>query len=142
MVEVDELNWAWTQPGFRLSNYQSLALKPVINLTEVEDSTVAASLYEGLTAWFTDAGFKPSDSGQISCEGAIVALRLERTFWENRNPLREKEEDYAIQFELVIKEMPAQTPLCKIRHGVTSFQKDQLASKLLSGLLSYCTTHK
>src|SRR4030042_5722449 len=63
MVEVKELNWAWTQPGFRLTNYQNLTLKPINNLTEVEDSTIAILLYEGLAAWFTEAGFKTSDSG-------------------------------------------------------------------------------
>lgn len=142
MVEVMELNWAWAQPGFKLGNYQSLSLAPVSNLTEVKDSTVAKRVDEELTAWFTQNGFALSQGGQLSCEGAIVALKLERTFVEKKYIFREKAADLFLEMEFVIKEMPAQNTLCKIRHGVIASQSDQLAGQLVSGLLSYLDAHK
>jgi len=142
MVEVMELNWAWAQPGFKLSNYQSFSVKPVVNLTEVEDSSVANRVDEELAAWFTQTGFSLSDSGQLSCEGAIVALKLERSFFEKKYIFREKAADLFLEMEFVIKEMPAQNTLCKIRHGVIASKSDQLAGQLLSGLLSYFEAHK
>ena len=142
MVEVMELNWAWSQPGFELGNYQSLSLKPVLNLTEVEDSTVAARIDEELSAWFTKNGFGLSDDGQISCEGAIVALKLDRSFTEKKYIFREKAADLFLEMEFVMKEMPAENTICKIRHGVIASQSDQLAGQLVSGLLSYFEAHK
>jgi hypothetical protein len=44
--------------------------------------------------------------------------------------------------EFVMKEMPAQNTICKIRHGVVASQSDQLAGRLVSGLLSYLESHK
>ena len=142
MVEVLELNWAWLQPGFKLGNYQSLSLAPVSNLTEVQDSTVAKRVDEALTAWFTQNGFSLSQGGQLSCEGAIVALKVDRSFTEKKYVFREKAADLFLEMEFVIKEMPAQNTLCKIRHGVIASQSDQLAGQLLSGLLSYLDAHK
>jgi hypothetical protein len=142
MVEVQELNWAWSQPGFTLSNYQSLSITPVSNLTGVEDISVANRIDEALAAWFTQNGFRMSDSGQISCEGAIVALKLDRSFTEKKYVFREKAADLFLEMEFVIKEMPAQNTLCKIRHGVIAPQRDQLAGQILSGLLSYFESHK
>lgn len=142
MVEAMELNWAWAQPGFTLSNYQSLGLKPVVNLTGVEDSTVAKHIDEALAAWFTQHGFILSESGQISCEGAIVALKLERTFFEKKFIFREKAADLFLEMEFVFKDIPARNILCKVRHGVIAAESDQLAGQLLSGLLSYLDTHK
>jgi hypothetical protein len=142
MVEVQELNWAWSQPGFELGTYRSLSLKPVLNLTEVEDSTVTARIDEELSAWFTKNGFSLSDDGQISCEGAIVALKLDRSFTEKKYIFREKAADLFLEMEFVMKEMPAQNTICKIRHGVIASQRDQLAGQLVSGLLSYFEAHK
>jgi len=142
MVEVMQLNWAWSQPGFKLGTYQSVSLTPVGNLTEVQDSTVARRIDEELTAWFTQNGFALSQDGQLSCEGAIVALKLERTFLEKKYIFREKAADLFLEMEFVIKEMPSQNTLCKIRHGVIVSQSDQLAAQLASGLLSYLDAHK
>jgi len=142
MVEVAELNWAWSQPGFTLSKYQSISLKPVSNLTDVQDSSIARRIDEELAAWFIQNGFSISESGPIICEGAIVALKLERGFFEKKYIIREKAADLFLEMEFVIKEMPAQNTLCKIRHGVIASQRDQLAGQLLSGLLSYFEAHK
>lgn len=142
MVEVMELNWAWAQPGFTLSNYQSLSVKPVVNLTDVEDSTVAKHIDEALAAWFAQHGFILSESGQISCEGAIVALKLERTFFEKKFIFREKAADLFLEMEFVFREIPARNTLCKIRHGVIASKSDQLAGQLLSGLLVYFEANK
>jgi hypothetical protein len=61
---------------------------------------------------------------------------------EKKYVFREKAEDLFLEIELVIKEMPAQTTLCKIRHGVIAPQRDQLAGQLVSGLLSYFEAHR
>jgi len=142
MVEVDELNWAWTKPGFRMSSYGNLTLKPMSNFTGIEDSTIPARIYEGLTAWCEQAGLKLSDDGQITFEGAIVALHTERSFLQKINPFREDGNDFLLEAEFIIKEMPTQNTLCKIRHGVTALQSDQLASLLVSGLARYFDAHK
>lgn len=142
MVEVQELNWAWSQPGFALSNYRSFSIKPVINLSGVEDSAIAARVDEALSAWFTENGFSLADDAQIACEGAIVALKLDRTFTEKKYVFREKAADLFLEMEVVMKEMPSQTTLCKLRHGVVASQPDQLAGPLVSGLLSYFEAHK
>lgn len=140
MVEVQELNWAWAQPGFKLSDYQGISLPPVSNLTEVEDSTVAKHIHETLSAWFEQNGFTLSESGSISCEGAIVALKTERRFFEKKFIFREKAADFYLEMEFVFKEIPSQKTLCKIRHGVIASRSDQLAGQFLSGLLSYLNT--
>lgn len=142
MVEVQELNWAWSQPGFKLGSYRSFSIKPVLNLTDVEDSAVAARIDEELSAWFEKNGFSLSDDGQIACEGAIVALKLDRSITEKKYIFREKAADLFLEMELVMKELPAQNTVCKIRHGVIASQSDQLAGQLVSGLLSYFEAHK
>ena len=142
MVEVDELNWAWTKPGFRLSSYGNVTIKPISNFTGIEDSAIPARIYDGLTAWCEQAGLKLSDDGQITCEGAIVELNIERSFMQKINPFREDEKDFLLEAEFIIKEVPTQNTLCKIRHGVTALQSDQLASLLLSGLARYFDAHK
>lgn len=142
MVEVQELNWAWSQPGFKLGNYRRYSIRPVLNLTDVEDTVVAARIDEELAAWFTKSGLSLADDGQISCEGAIVALKLDRSFTEKKYVFREKAADLFLEMEFVMKEMPAQNTICKIRHGVIASQSDQLAGQLVSGLLSYFEAHK
>jgi hypothetical protein len=142
MVEVMELNWAWAQPGFKLDNYQSLSLNPVINLTGVKDNGIARRVDEKLAAWFAENGFSLSESGHIACEGAIVALKLDRSFTEKKYLFREKAADLFLEMEFVIKEMPSQNTLCKIRHGTVASKSDQLTGQLISGLLSYFETHR
>ena len=87
MVEVMELNWAWAQPGFKLDNYQSLSLNPVINLTGVKDNGIARRVDEKLAAWFAENGFSLSESGfertGINGEEQIAALDLIALFEMN-----------------------------------------------------------
>lgn len=142
MVETDEVNWAWARPGFRLSNYGNLTIKPVSNLTGTDNSTIQAGIHAGLTAWCVQAGITHADDGQISCEAAIVEVRSERGFFEKINVFREEEQEFLLEAEFIIQEQPTQNTLCKIRHGVTALQSDQLAPLLVSGLARYLDAHK
>lgn len=142
MVEVEELSFAWSQAGFRLSRYKNLTIKPVINLTGIEDGPIQALIYEGLIAWCEQSGLKLSDDGEISCEGAIVELNNERSFSDKVNVFRGEEIDFFLEAEFIVKEVPSQNILCKVRHGVTASQSDQLAGLLISGLARYFEAHK
>lgn len=142
MMEVDELNWAWTQPGFRLGNYPSLYITPLVNLSGVGDGGIDADIYEGLKTWCDQAGIQLSDDAQLSCEGAIVELKTERTFFEKISIFAEDRQDFLLEAEFIIQERPTRNILCKIRHGVTASEREQLASLFLSGLTRYFEAHR
>jgi hypothetical protein len=142
MFQTDEVNWAWTQIGFRLSNYQSLSLKPFHLFIHVPDKGLAHKLDQGLLAWFQEAGIKLSDSGTIVCEGAIVEVKLERGFFQKLNLFAEDKRDFLLEVEVVIKETATNTTICKIRHGAIGADVATVQERVLAGITSYFGAYK
>ncbi|MHA1974089.1 MAG: hypothetical protein ACTSW1_13910 [Candidatus Hodarchaeales archaeon] len=142
MVEVKELNWAWFRLGDRFGNYRSITVKPFQNLTSVIDQDVSEKLHKGVIKWFEENGIEVSDNGDITCEGAVVELKLERAFLDKYNPLYEEKNDLSLEVELVITERTTHNTISKIRHGVTGYEVGMLVKQLLDGLVQYFDFHK
>ena len=137
MVEVEELNWAWTALGFRFSNYRSVTVNSVASLVAVTDKSVDEKLYRGLISWFEEAGIQLSDGGDLLCELAVVDLNLERSFLKKVNPFNEDNNDLVLEIELLITVRATGESVCKIRHGALGSTPDMLLKRVLGGLYSY-----
>jgi len=142
MIQTDAVNWAWTQIGFRFSNYQSLSLQPFHLFIHVGDQGLAQKLDQGLLAWFEQAGITLSDRGDIVCEGAIVEAKLERGFFKKLNLFAEDKRDFLLEVEVVIKETATNNTICKIRHGALAADVALLQERILSAITSYFTVYK
>ena len=142
MVEVKELNWAWFRLGDSFGNYRSITVKPFQDLTSVKDQNVSEILSKGVIKWFEDNGIEISDNGDITCEGVVVELKLERAFLDKYNPLYEEKNDLSLEVELVITERTTHNTISKIRHGVTGYEVGMLVKQLLDGLVQYFDFHK
>jgi hypothetical protein len=142
MVEVKELNWAWLRLGDRFGNYRSITIKTFQDLTSVKDQNVSERLYKGVIKWFEGNGIEVSENGDMTCEGAVVELKLERAFLKKYNPLYEERNDLSLEVELVITERTTHNTISKIRHGVTGYEVDMLVKRLLNGLVQYFDSHK
>ena len=143
MVEGRELNWAWFRLGDRFSHYKSITIKPLQNLTSVKEQNVSERLSKGIITWFEDNDIEvSSDNGDLICEGAVVALKLERDFFNKYNPLYEDKHDLSLEVELVITERTTHHTIAKIRHGVTGHEVGILVKRLLDGLVQYFDLHK
>ena len=137
MFQTDQVNWAWTQIGFRFSNYQSISLQPFQLFIVGKDQGLARKLDQGLLDWFNEVGITISDSGTIICEGAIVEAKLEKGFFENLNVFDEDKRDFMLEVEVVIKETATNTTICKIRHGAMAADIAVLKERVLAGITSY-----
>ena len=142
MFQTDEVNWAWTQIGFKFSNYQSLSLQPFRLFIDVPDQGLAQKLDQGLIDWFNEAGITLSDSGTIICEGAIVEAKLQRGFFAKLNMFDEDKRDFLLEVEVVIKETATNTTICKIRHGALAAEVDLLHERVLAGITSCFSIYK
>lgn len=142
MVEVKEVNWAWLRLGDRFGRYRSVTIKPFKNLTSVDDQNISQRLYEGVMQWFDDQGVEVSDTGELICKGALVAMKLERNFLDRYNPLYEDKDDLSLEVEIVMTERFTDHVICKIRHGVTGYEVDMLVRECLNDLLEYFESHK
>lgn len=142
MVEEEEVNWAWLKFDVRFGNYRSITIKPFQNLSFMDDQNISERLYKELTGWFKESGIEVSDNGEIICEGAVVELIIERGFFKKVNPLYERENDFYLEVELVIKEDTTQNTICKIRHGAVGNDIEIIIKRLQAGLFRYFDSHK
>ena len=142
MFQTDQVNWAWTQIGFKFSNYESLSLSPFHLFIDEEDQGLAQKMDEGLLEWFNQAGMTPSEGGTIICEGAIVEAKLERSFLKKINLFDEDKRDFMLEVEVVIKETATNTTVCKIRHGAIAAEISLLQERILAGITSFFSVHQ
>ena len=108
----------------------------------MDDQNISERLYKELTGWFKESGIEVSDNGEIICEGAVVELEIERGFFKKVNPLYERENDFYLEVELVIKEDTTQNTICKIRHGAVGNDIEIIIKRLQAGLFRYFDSHK
>ena len=141
LIEVEEVDWAWSELGFSFSAFQSITVNPVMLLAEGPDQKMAEKIYQGLTLWFEESALQLSDSGDLLCEVAIVELKLERTFFNKVNIFDESTDHYLLQIELIITDTKRQYPLLKIRHGAVAPKKNLLLHRVMVGLISYFESH-
>jgi len=142
MFQTDQVNWAWTQIGFKFSNYQSLFLKPFHLFIDKKDQGLASNFDQGLLDWFNETGMTLSESGTIVCEGAIVEAKLEKGFLEKINLFDEDKRDFMLEVEVVIKETATNTTVCKIRHGAIAADIPLLQERILAGITSYFSVYQ
>lgn len=142
MVQTDEVNWVWTQVGFRLSNYTSLSLKPFQLFIDAPDRDISSKLDEGFSSWFKETGISLADSGAaIVCEGAVVKAKLERKFFEKINLFDDGNKDFFLEVEVVIKETATDATVCKMRHGALGADVALLQERLLSEITAYLSAY-
>jgi len=141
MIEVEEVDWAWSELGFSFSDFQSITVNPIVLLAEVPDQKMADKIYQGLTLWFEESDMQLSDSGELLCEVAIVELNLERSFFSKVNIFDESTDHFLLQVELIITDTQRQYPLIKIRHGAVAPKKNLLLHRVMVGLISYFESH-
>ena len=141
MIEVEEVDWAWSELGFSFSDFQSITINPVVLLAEGPDQQMADEIYQGLTLWFEESDLQLSDSGELLCEMAIVELDLERSFISKVNIFDESTDHFLLQVELIITDTRRQYPLIKIRHGDVAPKKNMLLHRVMVGLISYFESH-
>lgn len=142
MFQTQEVNWVWTQIGFRFSNYQTVTIKPFHLFSEVQEQGLSDKLYQGLIAWFKEAGIQLSDSGPVQVEGAVVETRLQKSFLEKYNPFNESRGDFFLEAEFIIRETSSPTTVFKIRHGVLSSDVASLPERLLADVTGYLNAYK
>jgi len=142
MFQTDEVNWAWTQIGFKFSNYKTVSLQPFQLFIETSDKGLAHKLDQGLLAWFEESGITLSDSASIVCESAIVEAKLKRGFLKKLNLFAEDKRDFLLEVEVVIKETDTNTTICKIRHGAIAAEVALLQERVLGGITSYFSAYK
>lgn len=142
MIRTEAVNWAWTQIGFRFSNYQSVELKPLYLFKEVQEQGLSDHLYHGLIAWFKEAGIQLSDSGPIQLECAIVEAKLKKKFFEKYNPFKQGREDFFLEIEVIIRETSSFATVCKIRHVVLAAEAATLPVRLLDDVTAYLDAYK
>ena len=142
MFQTDEVNWAWTQLGFKFSNYKAVSLQPFHLFIETSDKGLAHKLDQGLLVWFEEADILLSDSAAIVCEAAIVEAKLERGLLKKLNLFAEDKRDFLLEVEVVIKETATNTTICKIRHGAIAADVALLQERVLGGITSYFSAYK
>ena len=141
MIEEEEVDWAWSELGFRFSDFQSITVNPVVVLVEGPDQKMADKIYQGLTLWFEESDIVLSDAGDLMCDVAIVDLNLERSFFSKVNIFDESTDHFLLQIELIITDRKRQYPLVKIRHGAVAPKKNLLLHSVMVGLISYFESH-
>ena len=141
MIEVEEVDWAWSELGFSFSDFQSITINPVVLLAEEPDQKMADEIYQGLTLWFEESELQLSDAGELICDVAIVELDLERSFISKINIFDESTDHFLLQVELIITDTRRQYPLIKIRHGAVAPKKNLLLHRVMVGLISYFESH-
>jgi hypothetical protein len=141
MIEVEEVDWAWSELGFSFSDFHSITVNPVILLAQGPDQKMADKIYQGLTLWVEESDLQLSDSGDLLCEVAIVELNLERSFFNKVNIFDESTDHYLLQIELIITDTKRHYPLLKIRHGAVAPKKNLLLHRVMVGLISYFESH-
>jgi len=141
LIEVEQVDWAWSELGFSFSDFQSITVNPVMLLAEGPDQKMGEKIYQGLTLWFDESALQLSDSGDLLCEVAIVELNLERSFFNKVNIFDESTDHYLLQIELIITDTKRQYPLLKIRHGAVAPKKNLLLHRVMVGLISYFEYH-
>ena len=143
MFQTDQVNWAWSQIGFKFSNYQSLSLKPVhLIIDNKKGQGLASAFDQGFLDWFNETGVTLSERGTIFCEGAIVEAKLEKGFFEKINLFDEDKRDFMMEVEVVIKETGTNTTVCKIRHGAIAAEIPMLQERILAGITSYFSVYE
>ncbi len=141
MIEVEEVDWAWSELGFSFSDFQSITINPVVLLAEGSDQKTADEIYQGLTLWFEESDLQLSDAGDLICDVAIVESDLERSFISKVNIFDESTDHFLLQLELIITDTRRQYPLVKIRHGAVAPKKNLLLHRVMVGLISYFESH-
>jgi hypothetical protein len=142
LMEGEDVNWVWLKLGTRLSSYPNITIKPFENLTSLDDQGVTNKIHQGLLNWCKENEIILTDNGELICIGGVVELKLDRAFIYDVNPFYEKEDDFFLVLELVMKEKNTQETICKIRHGVTGSDVNIIAEQVLSDVIGYFDSHK
>ena len=142
LMEGEEVNWVWLKLGTRLRSYPNFTIKPFENRTSLDDQGVTHTIHQGLLNWCKENEIMLSDNGELVCIGAVVELKLDRAFIYDVNPFYEKNDDFFLELELVMKEKNTQETICKIRHGVTGPDINIITEQVLSDVIKYLDLHK
>jgi hypothetical protein len=141
LIDGGKVDWAWSEIGFNLSNYESITVKPVAVLAPGPDQNMASKIYQGLTLWFEDAEIELVDDGELLCEAAIVEMKLKKSFLKKVNIFDESDDHFLLQIELILTDRKRDYPICKIRHGAVAPEKKLLVHRVMIGLISYFEFH-
>ena len=97
MIEVEQVDWAWSELGFSFSDFESITVNPVMLLAQGPDQKMSDKIYQGLTLWAEESGLQLIDSGDLLCDVGIVELNLERSFFSKVNIFDESTDHFLLQ---------------------------------------------
>ena len=135
MKEDDVVSWAWIDSSFRLEDYGSVSLQPILNYTTIEYLHGQNQIETALTEALTARGKNKGSSKAIVVTAAITGMQGKPGFTKRFSP--SYEDTPSVELELIIADAESKRILAKMCHMARAEDIPLALDKLLQDVTAF-----